>query len=62
MERESKTDKFAVEVQKSKNVVGHIMIGKTGRFAKTIFQFLQGNQHNSCVIQVTGEALSDALV
>ena len=37
MERESKTDKFAVEVQKSKNVVGHIMIGKTGRFAKTIF-------------------------
>ena len=41
MEPGNKKDKFAVAViGGSESVVGHLMKGKTGRFAKTIFYFL----------------------
>ena len=30
-------DKYAVSVQRDDEVVGHLMKGKSGRFAKTIF-------------------------
>ena len=32
-------DKYAVSVQPDDEVVGHLMKGKSGRFAKTIFYF-----------------------
>ena len=32
-------DKYAVSVQRDDEVVGHLMKGKSGRFAKTIFYF-----------------------
>ena len=43
MEPENKIDKFAVAVVGGRGeVVGHLMKGKTGRFAKTVFYFLTG--------------------
>ena len=45
---------YAVCVQKDGVMVGHLMLGKTGRFAKIIFYFLEGHtnwksSHMSCV-------------
>ena len=45
---------YAVCVQKDGVMVGHLMLGKTGRFAKIIFYFLRGHtnsksSHVSCV-------------
>ena len=43
MEPENKEDKFAVTViGGNQSVVGHLMKAKTGRYAKSIFYFLQG--------------------
>ena len=45
---------YAVCVQKDGVMVGHLTLGKTGRFAKIIFYFLRGHtnsksSHVSCV-------------
>ena len=40
MEPTNKMDKFAVAVIKNKKIIGHLPLGKTGRFTKTIFYFL----------------------
>ena len=43
MKPENKEDKFAVAViGGNHSIVGHLMEGKTRRFAKTIFYFLRG--------------------
>ena len=59
MEPGNKKDKFAVAViGGSEAVVGHLMKGKTGRFAKTIFYFLRESQYNRCNVRVTGKAVN----
>ena len=46
----------AVCVQKDGVMVGHLMLGKTGRFAKIIFYFLGGHTHSkSCHVSCVGK-------
>ena len=46
-------DKYAVCVKKENKIVGHLPLGKSGKFAKTIFYFLRTDEpsqfmQNSC--------------
>ena len=59
MEPTNKKDKFAVAVIGDKDsVVGHLMKGKGGRFAKTIFYFLRASEYHGCRVHVTGQAIN----
>ena len=49
-------DNYVVSVQRDGEVVGHLMKGKSGRFAKTIFYFLRADKKNDCTVVVTGKA------
>ena len=51
-------DKYAVSVQRDGEVVGHLMKGKSGRFAKTIIYFLRADKKNDCTVVVTGKAIN----
>ena len=54
-------NKYAVSVQITLcdgEVVGHLMKGKSGRFAKTIFYFLRADEKNDCTVVVTGKAIT----
>ena len=51
LEPENEFDKFAVAVEKSGAVVGHLAKGKSGPFAKTISFFLRANHENSCSVE-----------
>ena len=53
-----KTMQNAVSVQRDDEVVGHVMKGKSGRFAKTIFYFLRADKKNDCTVVVTGKAIN----
>ena len=46
-EPENKIDKYVVAVTKDTRVIGYLKKGKTGRYAKTIFYFLQANPLNT---------------
>ena len=41
-------DKYAVCVKKKASVVGHLPLGKNGKFAKMIFYLLRGDQDAEC--------------
>ena len=57
MEPTNKLDKYAVAVKgKDGNVIGHLPLGKSGKFAKTIFCFLKSDKNHHCKITVTGKA------
>ena len=52
-------NKFAVAAIGDKDsVVGHLMKGKGGRFAKTIFYFLRASEYHGCRVHVTGQAIN----
>ena len=51
-------DKYAVAVINNDTVVGHLMKGESGKFAKTIFHFLRSDELNSCTAVVTGLAVN----
>ena len=53
MEPTNKKYKFAVD-----SFVGHLMKGKGGRFAKTIFYFLRASEYHECRVHVTGQAIN----
>ena len=57
-EPENEIDKYAVAVTKDEKVIGHLKKGKTGRYAKTLFDFLRANPTNIANITVTGKRLS----
>ena len=40
------------------SVVGHLMKGKSERFAKTIFYFLRASEYHECRVRVTGKAVN----
>ena len=42
-------------VLKNENIVGHLPIGKSGRFAKTIFYFLRADSLNIATVKVEGK-------
>ena len=51
-------DKYAVCVKKENKIVGHLPLGKSGKFAKTIFYFLRADELNSCKIVITGKPVN----
>ena len=59
MESNNLMDKYAVAVKRSdESIVGHLPLGKSGKFAKTIFYFLKANKKLSCVIKVLGNVIN----
>ena len=51
-------DKHAVCVKKENKIVGHLPLGKSGKFAKTIFYFLRADELSSCKMVVTGKRMN----
>ena len=52
-------DKYAVADQRNYGkVVGHLPMGKTGKFAKAIFNFLKKDKKHFCRLNVPGKATS----
>ena len=45
MEPDNFLDKYAVCVKKNNVIVGHLLLGKDGRFAKMIFYFLRAKRY-----------------
>lgn len=59
MESTNKIDKYAVAVKKNNGeVIGHLPLGKSGKFAKTVFYFLKTDKSHGCKIKVTGKAIN----
>ena len=57
MEPTNTLDKFAIAVIKNK-FIGHIPLGKTGRFSKTVFYFLKC-EYNDCKVKIVdGKAVN----
>ena len=46
-------DKYTVCVKKENKIVGHLPLGKSGKFTKTIFYFLRADELSSCKIVFT---------
>ena len=44
--------------QNRETIVGHLKMGKSGRFAKTIFYFPRADERNSCTVVVRGKSAS----
>ena len=57
-EPDNPKDKYAVCVKKENRIVGHLPLGKSGKFAKTIFYFLKADELSSCKIVVTGKPVN----
>ena len=53
MEPANPADKYAVAVKKNNVVVGHLPLGCSGKFAKTIFYFLRADEWSECKVIVT---------
>ena len=57
MEPTNKLDKYAVTVrEKDEDLISHLPLGESGKFAKTVFYFLKSDKNNHCKITVTGRA------
>ena len=52
-EPDNPMDKYAVFVKKENKIVEHLPLGKSGKFAKTIFYFLRADEVSSCKLVVT---------
>ena len=48
-------DKYAVCVKKENEIVGHLPLGKDGKFAKTLFYFLRADEYGSCNVLIKGK-------
>ena len=57
-EPDNPMDKYAVCVKKENKIVGHLPLGKSGKFAKTIFYFLRADELRSYKIVVTGKPVN----
>ena len=58
MEPANPVDKYAVAVKKNNVVVGHLPLGCSGKFAKTIFYFLRADESSECKVTVTGKPVN----
>ena len=59
MEPTNKLDKYALAVTgKDGDVIGHLPLGKSGKFAKTVFYFLESDKNHHCKITVTGKTIN----
>ena len=51
-------DKYAVCVKKNNEIVGHLPLGKNGKFAKTVFYFWSADEHGLCIVLVKGKPVN----
>ena len=51
MEPDNAVDKYVVAVINKHRVVGHLMKGKSRKFAKTVFFYLRTNEINSATVK-----------
>ena len=58
MEPTNVLDKYAVAVVKENKVIGHLMKGQKGNFAKIIFYFLNASSSNVCNCKVIGKPVN----
>ena len=57
-EPDNPEDKYADCVKKESKIVGHLPLGISAKFAKTIFYFLIAAELNSCKIVITGKPVN----
>ena len=58
MEPDNVMDKYAVCVKKNASIVGHLSLGKNGKFAMMIFYFLRADQDAECKVVITGKEVN----
>ena len=59
MEPHSEVDKYAVAVvDNENNVFSHLLKGKSGKYAKTVFYFLKTDPLNVFHVKITGKAVN----
>ena len=58
MEPVNPVDKYAVAVKKNNVTVGHLPLGCSGKFGKTIFYLLRADEWNECKVIVTGKPVN----
>ena len=58
MEPDNVMDKYAVYVKKNTSAVGHLPLGKNGKFAQMMFYFLRAEQDTECQVVITGKEVS----
>ena len=58
MEPAIQVDRYVVAVKKNNVVVGHLPLGCSGKFAKTIFYFLRADEWSECKVIVTGKPVN----
>ena len=60
MQPNNVNDKYAVAIfqEGKKKVIGHLPLGKSGKFAKTIFYFLIAAKENRCQIIALAKAVN----
>ena len=51
-------DKYAVCVKQNERIVGHLLLAKTGNFAKTILYFLRADKYRICEVEFTGKTVN----
>ena len=51
-------DKCAVRVKKENEIVRYLLLGKDGKFAKTVFYFLRADEYGSCNVLIEGNRLT----
>ena len=51
-------DKYTAYVKKNEWIIGHLPLGKTGNFAKTIFYFLRVDKYSICEVEITGKPVN----
>ena len=57
MEPTNKLNRCAVPVKgKDGDVISHLRLGKSEKFAKTVFYFLKSDKNHDCKMTVTGKA------
>ena len=57
-EPENLVDKYAVCVKKNHKIVGHLPLGRNGKFAKTVFYFLRADEYGLCSVLVKGKPVN----
>ena len=61
MQPDNIMDKYAVAIfqEGKQKVIGHLPLGKSGKFAKTIFYFLKADKENKCKVVVLGKVVNE---
>ena len=57
-EPDNAVGKYAVAVMNKDRVVGHLIKGRSGKFAITVFFFMRQDEINSATVKITGKAVN----